>query len=246
PVTDAGYHADTKSFTIKPLSALPTITDPVTIDGTSAWGIVRTSGTPVIELDGELAATGTTGLTINASYTTVHGLVINRFRGDGIDLEGTITGDVITANFIGTDVTGLLDYGNAQNGIRIGEKAYGNTIGGTLAGTGNLISANGQSGIFILGSNNPIANNFIGTDANGVANAATSFANRFGKSNNFTGIPAASPAAPVSGNTGCGVLLNGFAQNNQIGLPGAGNIFAQNISGGVGIQGSAAGNAVRA
>ena len=51
-------------------------------------------------------------------------------------------------------------------------------------------------------SSNLVAGNFIGTDLNGQANAATSFANRFGKSGNFTGIPAASPAARRSTHRG--------------------------------------------
>jgi Ca2+-binding RTX toxin-like protein len=244
PAGDPGYHSDTKSFTIQVQSTLPTVSDPVVIDGTSEWGVVGAFGTPIIELDGELAPVGTEGLTITAGNTTVEGLVINRFQGDGIDLEGA-TGDAITANFIGTDVTGLLDLGNAQTGIRIGATAQNNTIGGTATGAGNLVSANGRSGVFILGSNNLIAGNFIGTDLNGVANAATSFANRFGKSGNFTGIPAASPALPVTGNTGYGVEVNGSAQNNQIGLPGAGNIIAQNFAAGVGILGMASQTSVR-
>src|SRR5712692_9164441 len=36
-------------YTIRPTSALPTITDPVTIDGTTQPGF---AGTPIIELDG--------------------------------------------------------------------------------------------------------------------------------------------------------------------------------------------------
>ena len=44
-------------------------------------------GVPLIELDGTSAGVaGTDGLHITAGSCTVRGLVINRFKGDGIEL----------------------------------------------------------------------------------------------------------------------------------------------------------------
>src|SRR5207244_3601936 len=60
--------------TISPTSALPTINDPATIDGTTQPGF---AGTPVIELSGTSAGV-VDGLTITAGNSTVRGLVINR------------------------------------------------------------------------------------------------------------------------------------------------------------------------
>ncbi len=64
--------------TISPLTPLPTITDPVVIDGTSQPGY---TGTPVIELDGSLAGSGN-GLSISSGDTTVRGLDIHSFTGE--------------------------------------------------------------------------------------------------------------------------------------------------------------------
>ncbi|MFY9574188.1 MAG: VCBS repeat-containing protein, partial [Blastocatellia bacterium] len=81
-ITDANTNvgADTITFsilsglqTIKPQSALPTITDPVTIDGTTQPGF---SGKPLIQMSGS-AAGFTTGLRIGAGRSVVRGLTIN-------------------------------------------------------------------------------------------------------------------------------------------------------------------------
>jgi len=87
--------------TIQPGSALPTITDPVIIDGTTQPGY---GGTPIIEIDGSNAGLGANGLRISAGGSTVMGLVINRFipafpatNGHGILLE-TGGGNTIQGN----------------------------------------------------------------------------------------------------------------------------------------------------
>ena len=69
--------------TIQLLSALPVITDPVIIDGTTQPGF---TDKPIIELDGSGAGIGQ-GLQIDAGNSTVRGLVINRFPGNGILLR---------------------------------------------------------------------------------------------------------------------------------------------------------------
>src|SRR4051812_13641582 len=68
--------------TIRPTAPLPNVTDPVVIDGTTQPGY---AGTPIVELNGRQAGTGTTGLTITAGNSTVRGLVVNSFYfADGI------------------------------------------------------------------------------------------------------------------------------------------------------------------
>src|SRR6185503_13085267 len=57
-------------------SALPAVTDPVTIDGTTQPGF---GGTPLIELDGSAAGSIADGFTIIASNCTVRGLAFQRF-----------------------------------------------------------------------------------------------------------------------------------------------------------------------
>ena len=115
-------------------SALPTITDPVVIDGTTEPDF---SGTPIIELDGTNAGS-VNGLRITAANSTVRGLVINRFGLSGVEISGAgATGNLVEGNFIGTDVTGSVDLGNAERGVAI-FAASNNTVGGTTAAARNI------------------------------------------------------------------------------------------------------------
>ncbi len=149
--------------TISPGSALPTITDPVVIDGT-------TEGTGMVELDGSGAGVGVDGLNITAGSSTVKGLVINSFGGDGIEMSSS-GGNTIEGNYIGTDVNGTADLGNSSRGVYISD-APSNTIGGTTAGAGNVISGNDSGGVVIVGSGatgNVVQGNYIGTQADGAS-----------------------------------------------------------------------------
>jgi Lectin C-type domain/Beta-propeller repeat len=162
PTTDLGYNPTTGAFTIKPLSSLPDITDAVVIDGTTQ---PRFSNNPIIELDGSSAG-NSNGLIISAGDSTVRGLVVNRFAGNGIVLN--IKGNnIIEGNYIGMDVTGTVDYGNNGSGIRI--QTSNNRIGGTQTGSRNIISgSNIGDGILIVGgAGNQILGNYIGTDITG-------------------------------------------------------------------------------
>ena len=114
PTTDPGYNPTTGGFTIKPLSALPTVTDPVVIDGATQPSFV---GTPLIELDGS-AAPGANGLTISGGDSTVRGLAINRFAGYGLVLD-TNGGNVIEASTIGAEMAGTAIGVFSSNGNRI-------------------------------------------------------------------------------------------------------------------------------
>ncbi len=103
--------------TIRPLSALPTITDPLTIDGYSQPGSAPNTnpvgqglnGTPLIEIDGEDAGDVRFGMIIvEASNTTLSGLVINRTQGVKVNLGGSnfnAVDDTIEGCYIGTDAT---------------------------------------------------------------------------------------------------------------------------------------------
>ena len=52
--------------------------------------------------------------------------------------------NVIAGDKIGTDVTGAVELGNAEDGVLV-QSSSGNTIGGTGAGEADIISANGNS-----------------------------------------------------------------------------------------------------
>jgi parallel beta-helix repeat protein len=140
--------------------ALPAVTNPVTIDGTSAPGFATT---PVVEVD----ANGFGGLSFNAgsAKSALKSLAIVNASGDAVTLNGKSIS--LFGNYIGLLPTGTPS-GNAGNGLTINASSSGDTIGGSATGAGNVISANTGNGVAISGSvNNVLISNFIGTDPTG-------------------------------------------------------------------------------
>ena len=177
---------------------LPSITSPIVLDGTTQPGF---SGTPIIELDGSATTYDglQAGLKVLAGNSTVRGLVINRFAVDGIRLESG-SNNVIEGNYIGTDVSGVLDRGNAYDGVFI--LSAGNRIGGPLPGQGNVISGNNDQGIDLrVGSANRIEGNLIGIAADGTTALG-----------NFR------QGVLITGGTGNTVTANRIATNGGIGI----------------------------
>jgi len=202
PTTDSAYNTSTNSFTIRPLSPLPQITDPAVIDGTSQPGY---SERPVIELDGSNVSVD--GLYISAGNSTVRGLTINRFGVDGIRLIDN-GGNIIEGNFIGTDVTGTQDLGNGFSGISI--VTPNNTIGGKAIGTSNVISGNGKSGIFVnspsatsnaILSNSISGNGELGIDLNDGGITMNDVGDSDTGANNVQNFPELTSAISSNGNT---------------------------------------------
>jgi len=156
--------------TIRPTSALPTISDNVLIDGYTQPGAATntlTDGNNAIlriELDGSLAGHAS-GLFFHGPRATVRGLVINRFAVHGIHI-GAFTEVNVLGCFIGTDPSGTIALGNARVGVG-GGNLVDCDIGGTTPEARNLISGNGEDGIGLHGFNCTIQGNFIGTDVTG-------------------------------------------------------------------------------
>ena len=155
--------------TISPASPLPTIANPVLIDGFSQPGY---DGTPLIELLGNQVGLGD-GLGITGPDVTVRGLDINSFgQGAGIHITGTgATGDSVYGNFLGTDPTGTEAAPNLV-GVAIESGANNNFVGNGAsdASERNLISGNTFSGVLIDGfgsDGNVVAGNLIGTTVTG-------------------------------------------------------------------------------
>src|SRR5262249_14978172 len=118
-ISGAGVH------TISPLSALPSITEAVSIDGATQPGL---AGTPLIEIDGSGAGAGASGLTITAGGSTIRGLVINRFAADGIRISGaSAASNTVQGNYIGTNAAGTAALGNGEYGVYVVD-ASSNTI----------------------------------------------------------------------------------------------------------------------
>ncbi len=140
-------------------TALPIVTDPVVIDGTTQPGY---AGVPLIELTPN---TPISTFRIDAGATTIRGLNIHGF---GTNLQFfTNGGNVVEACYIGTDPTGTT--GSTGSGINM-QNAGNGRIGGSTAAARNVISGMNGYGITLIGSNNTvIQGNLIGSDPTGAA-----------------------------------------------------------------------------
>ncbi|MCP4959931.1 MAG: CSLREA domain-containing protein, partial [Actinomycetia bacterium] len=225
PTSDPGYSAGPVSWTTQPSSVLPSITQTVTIDGSSQPGWVST---PVVEIDGSLAGAGVWGLDLVADNVTIRGLTINGFTEDGIQVDSASSGATIVGNHIGLDPSGLIDLGNAR-GIELQSGSGPTTVGGAAAADRNVISGNAGDGIIVWGSDaNTIIGNYIGTDATGnapIPNDADGISLLSSSSNN------------IIGEAGAGNVLSGNGDDGFEMGPGGGNIVHANHVG-LGVDGT--------
>jgi hypothetical protein len=208
--------------TIAVTTWLPSITDPIALDGTSQPGF---AGTPIIELNGSATTYDgvQAGFKVLAGNSTIKGLVINRFAVDGIRLESG-SNNVVEGNYIGTDISGLLDRGNAFDGVFIVGGSSGNRVGGLLPGQGNLISGNDDEGLDLrAGSANRIQGNLIGIAADGttaLGNVSDGVQITGGTGNELTGNRIA-----ANGGLGIDLLDNGVTPNDGATTAGQPNLL---------------------
>jgi CSLREA domain-containing protein len=222
--------------------ALPAITHPVVIDGTSG-------ASTRIELEGSQAGQDMNGLVVSGGDSTIKGLVIDGFDGDGIKLD-TAGGDVVVNCRIGTNAAGTAAAGNVRHGIEINgafdHGIGGNVIGGTTVAARNVISGNGLLGVFVIGSNgNVIDGNRIGTNAAGTAALPNSVhgIEILGAKSNLIGGTVAGAGNLVSGNGQSGIVFEddfnftstsgNVAQGNLIGTNAAGTAALGNAQDGI-------------
>jgi parallel beta-helix repeat protein len=230
--------------TIALTSALPAITHPVTIDGTTQPG---SGAAPRIVLSGTNAGGSASGLAVQASGTTVKGLAIDAFAQYGVVLNGT-SGDTVTDDFIGVTAAGNVASGNGLSGVEVTDGARANLI------TDNVISGNGARGVDINSSSdqNMVASNLIGTDSTGTHALGNTWSGVYvgsGSSGNVIGGTTPGSANTLSGNGARGVRLDTGADYNVV----EGNYIGTNCSGtaalgndlsGVSIDNGSAGNVI--
>ena len=136
----------------------------------------------------------------------------------GVHIASGAPNAAISANLIGTDVTGTIARGNGLAGVLL-DGTSGAVVGGTGgAATRNIISGNGKVGVFIFGATakgNLIAGDFIGLNASGTG---------------------------ALGNGGDGILLQ--APSNVVGgvTAAARNVISANGSAGIHVIGGGTGN----
>jgi hypothetical protein len=122
-------------------TALPVITQPVTIDGSKQEGVrPQVAASSAVCLN---AGPGhCTGLDVNAANVGIRGVAIYGFRDPDVRIDAAGSNATIQGDAIGTDFSGM----TASNGLGIEVDSAGNvTIGGSAAGQGNLIGQARQS-----------------------------------------------------------------------------------------------------
>ena len=162
------FAANLAGDTVSLASALPTITDRVSLNG-----IISSTGAPQIGID----FNNNKGLIFKAGagFSSLIGFSLGDASGDGVTLK--VGGITVQDNYIGVALDGVTGMANRGNGIFIDQHSDNNLIGTLDPLTGiplvqqvsNVISANLGNGIKIHGADtNQIANNRIGTSADGL------------------------------------------------------------------------------
>jgi hypothetical protein len=183
------------------------------------------------------------GITAYAGNNTISGNVI---AGTAVGIairENAASNNTIQGNLIGTNAAGTQDFGNVT-GIEL-LRTGNNLIGGTTAGTRNVISGNDQFGIYIAGppgpaGDNVVQGNFIGTNAAGTAAIANQTGVYVYETTNVTfGGAAAGAGNVVSGNQANGIELFisdppiVVVQGNLVGTTAAGTAALPNGANGI-------------
>jgi hypothetical protein len=176
PTGDAGFDGET--FTFKPLSALPPLTDEgLVIDGGSQalfTGDTNAQG-PEIVIDGS-ESHGAVGLEMRGASTVIRNLVIHSFGSTGIQFVGESSRNEVAGCYTGLDPTGTQAKGNGGPGISV--TGTRNRVGGQNAADRNVISGNGastpQPQVQLAGRGHTVEGNYLGTDRRGRAAVSSS------------------------------------------------------------------------
>jgi parallel beta-helix repeat protein len=202
--------------TITLSSALPNINDSLLIDGSTNAG--NTFGNSTAKIILRSNGSNMNGLRIEANSVEIYGLVLTGFSnglffgvstifesirigapGKGNVICGNSNGGIvgfdgrnfiIQSNFIGVDTSGTLANANVGSGIGFSSTLANSIIGGYNPGEGNVVSANGLSGIYQAGGDSlQVVGNFVGTSWDGMQ---------------------------ILGNTGTGIYIGSIGQNRDL------------------------------
>ena len=208
--------------------ALPDITGPVTIDGTTQ-GIGH-----LVEVSTSFAITN--GFDVEATGVTIRGLIVNSFTEAAIVLR--TGGNIVEQSWIGLNELGVPAGATQPYGIVLAVGSDLNTI------RGNAIGGNWSAGIHLNhngleGSDrNTIVANLIGTDAAGTSAAPNGVGVILaGDLNVLGGDAVAGDHNVISGNAEGGVLITAGTENtvagNNIGLNRLGSRTIPNVGDGI-------------
>ncbi len=182
--------------------------------------------------------------------------------GTGVWITGNATsGNLVLGNKVGTNVEGTAAIGNGYWGVAL-QDSPANTVGGTTAGAGNVVSGNDEGGVAILfaGSvGDVVQGNLIGTNATGAAALGNGYSGVYVGDWGVTGDAAtdatiggtaAGAGNVISANGNWGVWISDagttgvVVEGNKIGTNLAGTAALGNAYDGVHLDGGASGNTI--
>ena len=153
-IPGAGIH------TIAPLSQLPDITEPLSVDGSSQGGVDCVNHETSIALDGSSSLLVVLKFNVGSDGSSVNGLSFTNTIFQGVEVDD-IDGFEVTCSNFGVSADGITPGSSGGYGLNF-ENVNNISIGGASVSDGNLIENNG-TGISIFGnsSNIDIENNII-------------------------------------------------------------------------------------
>ncbi len=205
-------------------------------------GIVWIVGNYIgVRADGTAAVGNHTGVKAYSGNNHIGGTSLayrNVISGNtaGIEVACGSDSNLIQNNLIGLNAAGTAALANGTYGIHICGKS--NTVGGTDANAGNVISGNTGNGVEIRAevgfpaTGNQLVHNLIGTDISGMASVQ----------NMQNGVSISADGAILSGNTISGNFLDGvlidahqgaLLTGNYIGVNIAASAFINNVGNGI-------------
>src|SRR5439155_9607678 len=142
------------------------------------------------------------GNTVGGTIASARNVISGNTSSGGVTIGGSAaSGNTVQGNYIGLNAAGTAAIANRGGVSVIGAPA--NTIGGTAAGAGNVISGNQFEGVFVFGpnANAVIQGNLIGTNPAGTAAIGNGFRGVFFQtsSGNLLGGTSAAARNVISG-----------------------------------------------
>jgi Right handed beta helix region len=216
--------------------------------GTNSNG--TSGGGPLANVNGVEIGAGATGNTIGGSSAAARDVISGNSTAGVVITDPGTEDNVVEGDDIGTNAGGTAPIGNGYAGVIIGNQASYNTV----AGSSDIISANGTYGVLIDGTGsdfNLVAGDFIGTNYNGTSALGNTDGVDVenGAAENTIGGTTTAACNVISGNTLDGVQLssagpNDVVEGDYIGTNAAGTGALPNARDGVMIQGGSYGDLV--
>lgn len=189
---------------------------------------------------------GTATNTIGGTTAAARNVISGNFYPALAITDAAGTGNIVQGNYIGVDVSGAVLLSNSTDDVQLVNGASNNSIGGTAAGAGNVISGNGNAGnpsIAITGipaadpdpgtpaTGNLLQGNLIGTNAAGTASLGNLSVAVFIANNSPGNTVGGNSAAAMNVIAGSGLDGIRIGSSSSVGNIVAGNRIGTNAAG---------------